>query len=423
MASASLPTFQKPLAASGFTVRLQPVPIGSISTRSVKRSQVSGLSRSLACAKSRASGPRSSRRGPTRPRLRKAEAAPGPPLNTKVSGRFADAVLGDIGGVEHRGGLVAGLAEEGERAGGGGIGELALRGVDGVLGDGVGRQQPQDALAGGLMLGLLVVLAVPLLHARGGAARRRGRARRRRAPARRQRQETRSFHGSPLWCDARGRPSRAQRSRRTSPRQCGVYGAECEGDEQGAAPNPIWPKPSAGRRAAETDWVAILASALGMGVPILLGAASGRLALGLGVAVGSLLVGGTPARSQLARARCGADRLAGGGGCRGRARDAAIAGHGWVSDAIVVVLAGAAGAVAAMGRPVTPMAIRFILLLIITVAVAENMPDRAGLLAADRGRRAMDVAVEPCARRAGARGRRCDGAGGDARRPCRCASA
>ena len=58
----------------------------------------------------------------------------------------------------------------------------------------------------------------------------------------------------------------------------------------------------------------------------------------------------------------------------------AIAGHGWVSDGIVVVLAGAAGAIAAMGRPVTPMAIRFILLLIITVAVAENMPDRAGLL-------------------------------------------
>ena len=28
-------------------------------------------------------------RGPTRPRCRKADAAPGPPLNTKVSGRFA----------------------------------------------------------------------------------------------------------------------------------------------------------------------------------------------------------------------------------------------------------------------------------------------------------------------------------------------
>ena len=39
-----------------------------------------------------------------------------------------------------------------------------------------------------------------------------------------------------------------------------------------------------------------------MGVPILLGAASGRLALGLGVAVGSLLLGGTPAGS-LFRAR------------------------------------------------------------------------------------------------------------------------
>jgi uncharacterized membrane protein YccC len=44
------------------------------------------------------------------------------------------------------------------------------------------------------------------------------------------------------------------------------------------------------------------------------------------------------------------------------------------------VLAGAAGLLAVMGRPVTTMAIRFILLLVITVAVAENMPDRAGLL-------------------------------------------
>ena len=131
--------------------------------------------------------------------------------------------------------------------------------------------------------------------------------------------------------------------------------------------------------AGETDWVAILASALGMGVPILLGAASGRLALGLGVAVGSLLLGGTPAGSSF-RAQGAAliASLVAAGAAAVLA--AAIAGHGWVSDAIVVVLAGAAGAIAAMGRPVTPMAIRFILLLIITVAVAENMPDRGGLL-------------------------------------------
>ena len=46
---------------------------------------------------------------------------------------------------------------------------------------------------------------------------------------------------------------------------------------------------------AKTDWVAILASALGMAAPILLGAATGRFALGFGMAVGSLLVGGVGA--------------------------------------------------------------------------------------------------------------------------------
>lgn len=40
----------------------------------------------------------------------------------------------------------------------------------------------------------------------------------------------------------------------------------------------------------KTDWVEILASAIGMAAPILLGAASGKLALGLGMAVGSLLI-------------------------------------------------------------------------------------------------------------------------------------
>jgi hypothetical protein len=69
--------------------RLQPVPIGSTSTRSVKSSHVSGFARSRAAAASRPSAPKSAILGPTRPRCRNAEAAPGPPLNTKVIGRFA----------------------------------------------------------------------------------------------------------------------------------------------------------------------------------------------------------------------------------------------------------------------------------------------------------------------------------------------
>src|SRR5665811_2022511 len=49
---------QKFLASSGLTARLHPVPIGSISTRSLNASQVSGLSRKVAVAASRPSGPR-----------------------------------------------------------------------------------------------------------------------------------------------------------------------------------------------------------------------------------------------------------------------------------------------------------------------------------------------------------------------------
>ncbi len=58
----------------------------------------------------------------------------------------------------------------------------------------------------------------------------------------------------------------------------------------------------------------------------------------------------------------------------------AAIGHGWLSAAAALVLAGVAGALVAMGRPFTGMPIRFILLLIITIAVGENTPDRAGLL-------------------------------------------
>lgn len=131
--------------------------------------------------------------------------------------------------------------------------------------------------------------------------------------------------------------------------------------------------------APETDWVAILASAIGMAAPILLGAAIGRLAPALSVAVGSLLVGGVGACGGW-RAQAAALIAALVPAAAAAVVAVVVAGHGWPSDAAVVVLAGFAGALAAMGRPVAGMAIRFILLLIITMAVADNVPDRAGLL-------------------------------------------
>src|ERR1700756_3423421 len=91
---ASLLTDQKPRAPSGLAARLQPVPTGSISTKSVNGSQVFGLSANRTFAASLPLGPNSAIRGPTRPRLRNAEAAPGPPLKTNVTGRAV--VLGDF---------------------------------------------------------------------------------------------------------------------------------------------------------------------------------------------------------------------------------------------------------------------------------------------------------------------------------------
>ncbi len=62
------------------------------------------------------------------------------------------AALRDIGRVEHRADLLAGLVVQRERAGGRGVGKRALVGErDRFFGDGVGGQQPQHALrVGGL---------------------------------------------------------------------------------------------------------------------------------------------------------------------------------------------------------------------------------------------------------------------------------
>src|SRR6516162_923054 len=89
MDCASLWTDQKPRLSSGLAARLQSVPTGSIKTRSVNGSQVSGLSIKRTLEPSWPLRPNSAMRGPTIPKLRKAEAAPGPPLKTKVTGRAA----------------------------------------------------------------------------------------------------------------------------------------------------------------------------------------------------------------------------------------------------------------------------------------------------------------------------------------------
>jgi hypothetical protein len=132
---------------------------------------------------------------------------------------------------------------------------------------------------------------------------------------------------------------------------------------------------------ADSDWVAILGSALGMAVPILCGAALGDLETGFSLAIGSLMVGGIGAHESFrSQARTLVMALVPSALAAGIA--VAIGGFGVWTSAAIVGVAGVAGAIGAIGLPVTPMAIRFILFLVVAVAIAEDMPDRLGLLLA-----------------------------------------
>ena len=80
----------RPLSNWGCDGVVCATPTGSTKTRSVKESQLSGLSLSRAGGRGTVPSSLVTRTfGPAAPSIRKAEAAPGPPLNRKVTGRFA----------------------------------------------------------------------------------------------------------------------------------------------------------------------------------------------------------------------------------------------------------------------------------------------------------------------------------------------
>jgi hypothetical protein len=69
-------------------MRLKPVPTGSTKTRSVNASHDDSFSTNLGgMLGSDPSSGKATRFGPTAPMWRYADDAPGPPLNTKVTGR------------------------------------------------------------------------------------------------------------------------------------------------------------------------------------------------------------------------------------------------------------------------------------------------------------------------------------------------
>jgi len=129
----------------------------------------------------------------------------------------------------------------------------------------------------------------------------------------------------------------------------------------------------------EVEWDQGLSAAAGMAVPVLLAAAAGHISLGLAASAGSLVASGVGAGSS---AREQAQELASVLAPAALASLAAVlaSGHGWLSDAILVVLACAAATLGGYSRPAVAAAMRFVLFLVIIIAVADATPNRAGLV-------------------------------------------
>ena len=120
----------------------------------------------------------------------------------------------------------------------------------------------------------------------------------------------------------------------------------------------------------------ILAAALGMAVPVLVGVLSGHPAPGFAAALGALAVG---------RIEAGAGTLA----CVKRVVGSlaplvlaallalAVAGHGWRTSAALVLLSGIAAAIGGFSRPVVVGAARFVLFLMIVGAAPAQAPLQA----------------------------------------------
>ena len=141
--------------------------------------------------------------------------------------------FGDIGGIEHRRALVAGLVVERQRSGGRRIGEPSFGRIDQMVGDGVARKQAQHAFAGLVLLNAVrLSLRVCLVRFLGGSgAKRAGEEHRQRET-----QERSCLHGTPHSSDRFVPPGsssdKGQRRRKFGRRCCGP----------GVGASPLWRK-------------------------------------------------------------------------------------------------------------------------------------------------------------------------------------
>jgi len=128
---------------------------------------------------------------------------------------------------------------------------------------------------------------------------------------------------------------------------------------------------------SEVELAAILAAGFGMAGPALLGAAVGQFSLGLAASIGAMAVDGA-GMGRKAQLTALAEAFV----PAAFAVIAAtfIAGHGWLSDAIIVMLAGAAAIIGGFNRLLAMAGIRFVVFLIIAAHATKGGDRGLGLL-------------------------------------------
>ena len=166
-------------------------------------------------------------------------------------------------------------------------------------------------------------------------------------------------------------------------------------DDTGRAVKPRAPKAHLAdafrwTRDRGVGWPEMLGAALGMAGPVVLAAADGNLEAGLAAAVGSLMASGgqggqapggkapsAPASPRPSRRTLLAVAL--GPALAAPVAAALLAGHGWLSDAAVTLLVGVLALAGGYSRAAAVASVRFVLFLMIGIAVAETTEARGGL--------------------------------------------
>lgn len=123
------------------------------------------------------------------------------------------------------------------------------------------------------------------------------------------------------------------------------------------------------------DPSAMAVTALGMGVPILIGVLAGHPRIGLAASLGAMWVGNAPRGASLAEHwRTVRDIVLAAIGAAIAA--ALIARHGWWSDAGLVLIAGMAALLGGFSRPAAAASQRFVVFVTIGLGIATQAPDR-----------------------------------------------